>query len=193
LYYKLRLNVIFLFLSINLSIGCKLSSIPGYLSGYKKLSDTEKSRIKFITENDIGIKKSTDTIYATNAALLLKNINSDKRAIVYTWSPHCHSSTCYSLSAVKAYAEKNNAKLYIVMDYYDFEMLSIQKSDNIYSINHFYYKTDKNSKYGKRFEKELMQTEAMQKKYRKNYLRYLLFENGNFIQPIEDILAYQFR
>lgn len=99
-----------------------------------------------------------DTIYAVNARNLKQCLSPYKESMVYMWSPHCSSDKCYSIAAVQEYADRQGYELFVVMEKYDHEKLSVQRMPKrpIYSIDHnFYDKELKFDRYREKFIEEL--------------------------------------
>lgn len=160
------------------------TSFTGLNSGYKKLNQYQKSKIKFVNEEEkLSTTAVSDTIYAITSEHITAIIENEKTdVIVYLWSPNCSSSFCYPIDHVQKYCADRNQKLVVVMEYYDFELLNLQTIQNLdyplFSINTEHYKTDFCNKYTKRFFIDLINDDKVEDE--ELYNRYFLFKNGKY-------------
>jgi hypothetical protein len=160
---------------------CLVSRTPGYQSGYRYLSEEQKAKIHFAdTTGNCCQYSSHDSIYAVNGMQLYRCIRNTMKAMVYIWSPHCHSTSCYSIKAVQDYCSNHGYTLFVIAEYYDDALFgsaaAFPQDRPIYSINEKYYKTTRCNRYYKLFVKELLSGQSFSKE--DLFSNFFLFENG---------------
>ena len=158
------------------SESCIITNTPGFYSGYKKLNSEQICQIKPFGAEEKSVVERAEYI-SINGKQLHALLNHFDNAIVYIWSPHCHTEVCYPLSFVQNYCDKNGYKLFVVVEYYDFEKAKTSNPDHIqlYSIEHKFYKTDYVPRYTKRFVSDLVG------KKMKIWPRQMFFVKGQFV------------
>ena len=144
--------------------GCNFS-IAGLTSGYSRLSEENKKQIVFLdtAENVCEIEKE-GKIYAITGDQLYKCIEKKENVIVYSWVPHCTSSSCYLLSYVQSYCDSHGFTLYVIASYYDSTRMLVEQENismPLFSANEKYYKTKYRSKYTKLFMKDLLKDDKL--------------------------------
>lgn len=175
-------NLLLAALVLSLFNSCVIVNTPGFYSGYKKLPDNEKAQVLFADYQDPVCNKANDKkIYAITGVQLLQCLQANDTSVVYIWSPNCHSDVCITLNAAQYFCNKNGYKLYVVMQYYDFQMLNKQRTDGqaVYTINHKFYGTDYCNKYVRLFTKDII-GDTKQNKDDK-YNRFLFFKKNKLI------------
>lgn len=153
-------------------------SISGFNSGYRKLSDENKQKIKYLENRDIDSLKNDGNVYLVNAGQLLDFIKRKERVLLYSWSPHCGADCCVTLDFIEKFCKDEGTELLVVMDYYNFEYIPDPAifSKPVFFIDTKYYGTNLCFKYMPRFYKEL--TGISEKEC--NYGRHYYFVNGKF-------------
>ena len=190
----MKQKYIFLILiSIYLS-SCVITNTPGFYSGYKKLNDEEKSLIYFPSndQNICSLSKS-NKIASITASQLQKCLKNNDTALVYIWSPFCHSKICISIESCQIYCKQHGYKLYVVSTYYDMPKMTIQNTSNtpIFSINQQYNGTDYCNKYVNLFLKDLIKEKNISKN--EFYNLFFYFKSDNYIGGKLDFFSEQTR
>lgn len=156
------------------------SSISGFYSGYKQLTEEQKRHVIFQKLNICSLENN-NKIHAINATQLKECLKLNKKSLVYTWSPHCYSEVCILIAACQDYCDKNDYELYVVADYYDWETMEGQNvaKKPIFTIDHKYYKTDYANKYQRLFIQDLTDN----KQFGKNeFGRFFIFEKDKLVE-----------
>lgn len=96
--------------------------------------------------------------------------------IVYHWATRCSSENCIPPSVAFIGAKKRGYKLWVVLDYYDKQIIGVDFDMPIYSIKNSLYKTDYCPKYKKLFYNEIGWIESKDK-----WGRFLLFRGNQFV------------
>lgn len=156
--------------------GC--ASIPGYNSGYKRLSQENKQKVKRLENKDIDSLKNDGNVYIVRAAQLLDYMKRKERVLVYEWSPHCGADCCVTLDFMEKFCREKGMELLVVIKYYCFDLIPGPAifSKPLFFIDTQYYGTDICYKYSPRFYKDL--SGKSQKEL--NYGRHYYFVNGRF-------------
>ncbi|MGZ5245322.1 MAG: hypothetical protein ACXWD4_15480, partial [Bacteroidia bacterium] len=106
---------------------CIITNTQGFYSGYSRLSPSEKKSIIFTeANNNICNYENNNKIYAINGLQLSECLKTKEKAVVYIWSPNCHSAKCYSIKSVQDYCTKYNYSLFLITEYYDFSKINEQ-------------------------------------------------------------------
>lgn len=169
--------------------GCFITNSPGFYSGYKKLTEEQKSTITFTEEEQLNIDDTTK-IYAITGTQLSEMLKKKDSTVVYLFSPNCSSKNCISIQYANKLCEAKNYKLIVIIEYYNFEVFAAQhiKSFNTYAINHPHYKTDYVDKYVRLFKADLLGDNKLLKE--KAYCGFLIFKNNklaNAVCSLEDL------
>lgn len=153
-------------------------SFAGFNSGYRKLSDENKQKIKYLENRDIDSLKNDGNVYLVNAGQLQEYMKRKDRVLLYSWCPHCGADCCVTLDFIEKFCRDEEMKLLVVMDYYSFEYMPDPAifSGPVFFIDTKYYGTNLCFKYMPRFYKELT---GMSDK-ENNYGRHYYFVNGKF-------------
>lgn len=154
------------------------SSIPGYYSGYKKLSTEDRQKIKKLESKDIDTLQNDGNIYIINAEQILGYIKKKDRVLVYDWSPNCTSDICVPLDFIEKFCQEKGLKLLVIMEYYSIDLIPTPQnfSKPIFFIDSQYYHSDYCNKYTQRFYKALSGKSFKEL----NYGRHYYFVNGRF-------------
>lgn len=155
------------------------SSFRGLYSYYDK---EKKANPNLFVENskEICTIKNNGLVYLINGENLKACLASEKKAIVYIWTPNCHSSICIALNTLQEMCIKKNVDLFIIAEYFDSSYMK-KKYDikrPIFGIDTNYYKSNLTDKYRSRFVKDLTEKEEITG-------RYLYFEKGRLSQSYE--------
>lgn len=180
-HFTMRYFTLTLLLICSLS-SCVIVNTPGFYSGYKDLSDTEKEQVVFTQPTeDICDKTNDKKIYAINGKQLLNCMKSNDTSVVYLWSPHCSSDACITMQVAQRYCDKMNYKLYIVAEYYDMDMMGKQHTTPgpLFIANHKHYKANYCGKYVKRFTNDLLNGKTLNKD--EKYSRFLFFKGDELV------------
>ncbi|PWH81224.1 hypothetical protein [Brumimicrobium oceani] len=188
------MNKIYTLLILSILTGCIVivPNFTGLKSGYKKLSPNQKARIKFVNDREeLTYLNKNDTIYAITSNHIKTIIENEKSDVVlYLWSANCSSEVCHPIEYVREMCSSKNQKLIVVMEYYDFELVSFQNTESLdfplFSINTKHYETDFCNKYTKRFITDLLNKGKL--KDEELYNRYFLFLNGKYVGAKSDII-----
>jgi hypothetical protein len=179
----MKIKKYFLYVLSVLLSGCVITNTPGFFSGYKKLTNSQKQSIVFIDDTtSICAINNDQRIYSITATHLLNCLKNNETSIVYFWSPNCHSKSCISLSAAEQYCIEKKYTLYIITEYYDLEKTKAQNNSSrpILSVNHKYYKTDYCNKYMKLFTNELIHDKTLSSEDLNN--RFFVFKADSLIR-----------
>jgi hypothetical protein len=188
---KIILRTTFILVIISIcTVGCvikndfSLLNTPGLWSGYKKLSEEERSNIIFVSNNENICKLNNENkIFSINANHLLDCLKNSDSSVVYIWGPNCRSDQCISLLAAQEYCDKNNYNLYVVTEYYDFKEIEIHNGTTkfpLYSINHFFYKTDYCQRYVNLFYSDLVKNNEVIRE--EKYYRFSIFKKDSLAE-----------
>lgn len=177
-------NICFVLLVLFCS-SCFYGSFKGLTSGYK--TEKEYLNIVFLDSIENIEKLDSQTIYSLNGETLKKEISKHKNSLVYFWSINCYSEYCHPLHVVQSYCNDNDMKLFVVIDYYDKDLITVfgQTKNPLLSINHLYYKTNFVNKYNKKFLNDLIGFELSDSL---SWKRYYYFEGDKF-KKVERTIA----
>jgi hypothetical protein len=157
--------------------GC---AITGLSSGYSRLSEEHKKQVVFLdTKDNVCEVEKDGKIYAITGDQLHKCIETKEIVMVYSWVPHCTSSSCYLLSYVQSYCDSHGFTLYVIASYYDTTRMFIEQENislPLFSPNEKYYKTKYRNRYTKLFMKDLIKDEKLVKEIW--YKNMLIFNYG---------------
>lgn len=125
---------------------------------------------------------SPPRILVVDGVSLKTCINTAEKAVVYIWSPKCKSKNCYPLDLLQQKTNTRNINLFIVAEYYDGELMSLNYKINrpIYGIDIDYYNSNLTSKYLPLFLKDLAASNVPK-------TRFLYFENGELKRTFDEI------
>ncbi|MDD3459051.1 MAG: hypothetical protein PHO74_06205 [Weeksellaceae bacterium] len=153
-------------------------SIGGLTNDYNKLSEEHKSLItplKSFEELENG------KIYPIHSQTLKNELKKHPKAIVYVFTNWCSSEFCLPMNVYINYAEKQDSKLFLVMNSYGgIDVTLSQMAETPYFvIDNSYYNSNIRGKYTRYFENELMglPKETKHKDYPGNLF---FFEKGVF-------------
>lgn len=178
-----------LFSSCNIHVEVsKPSEIPGFNSGYNKLTDEDKKIIIKLSQDSTSHipAKNDGNIYAVNALQLQNYLNKTNECIVYLWSPYCSSLNCISLKACQDFCDQNHYPLIVIAEYYNMDRMKVEINSIISPlliVDHTYYKTDYCPRYNRRFKKDLLKSG---KKKTFGY-HYWYFKKGSFQKSVINI------
>lgn len=156
--------------------------IYGLHSRYHKLSAEHKSYIINYTHQPEIQHASPGFIYIINAENLASAMKNYPYNLVYEWNTRCPSEACISPSAAYAIAKEKGYKLWVVLEYYDEEIIGKTFDVPIYSINHEKYYTNLCSKYTRLFMSDLGYEDTND-----NWGRFYLFERDKFVEQQSNI------
>ncbi len=108
-----------------------------------------------------------------------------KYNVIYIWAIRCPSDNCIPPSIAANEAEEKGYKLWVVLDYYDPQIIGVNFNMPIYSIKNTIYKTDYCRKYIKSFLKDLGWEET-----ENEWGRFYLFERDNFVSQKQRIADF---
>lgn len=131
------------------------------------------------------VKAQTPKVYILNGKQLKDCLQVVTLSVVYIWSPKCKSEKCIPLELIQQQCTRQKIDLYIVAEYYDNEMMSIDYKLNrpIFGINTKYYSTDLTSKYLSRFTYDLTESSEIGHKF-------LFFDKGIFKGSYTDLKEF---
>lgn len=175
------LGLIFIVIS-SLFCGC---SIKGLTSGYNKLTPKEKKEILDFQEN----QNTNSDFEMINGKQVLSLVRNDENALVYLWTPHCHSSSCKPISIIADQCAAKNIKLYVVANEFELKEIKkeVSKNQKIYFLDYKFYNTNSKIKGVKRFLSDIVMSPKKESNDEYNlpdsifYSNHLYFKNGNFI------------
>ncbi len=177
----MRLIIVLLYVNalLVLSSSCVVLNTPGLFSGYNKLEENQKSKIKYL---EINSEKAVNNsfVYFITGYDLKQLLKESPNALIYIWGPNCSSESCYLLSAVQQYCVKNKIELFIVTEYFESDIIEGQYTKEIqnplFAVDFKHYKTNYCSKYMRLFKEDLLDGQV----YTQNdlYNRYFFFSNG---------------
>jgi hypothetical protein len=168
-----------IFIAIFLLNSCAILNTPGFFSGYNKLNNSVKDKILNFESTTVDLKNDS-LIYFISGVQMNKLLKDRPNVLVYTWAPDCSSESCYLLSAVQQYCFKNNIELFIVTEYFEFDIIEGQYTKEIqnplFAVDFKHYKTNYCNKYMRLFKEDLLDGQ----KHTQNdlYNRYFFFSNG---------------
>ncbi len=182
---KLKTKFLIILCSI-LSASCSINgSFQGLYSYYSKTKG-KNPQLLFKPNASIELCKlkisDTPKVYIINAAQLKHCISKTINSLVYIWAPKCKSKVCYPLNLLQQQCDKENFELFIVAEYYDYELMQfnykIEKP--IFGIDTEHYQSNLTSKYLSEFLYELTDTTKVNG-------RFISFRKGNFVKSFETI------
>lgn len=163
---------------------CFITNTPGFYSGYKKLSNSEKMNIEILPENQsiTNVNFEKGFIYSITGNQLFELLTKNDTSVVYFFSPNCSSEECVPISKLEDYCVEKKYNLFVIVQYYD--NLDVTRALNpsqmpLFSINHFYYKSDYCNKYTKLFLKDLLK---INKNNKSEYKRHYVFYKGELLE-----------
>lgn len=137
----------------------------GIKTRYKKLTDSDKTKVVFLDTNltNINELKNDGKIYAITGQQLLKSIEEMENVMVYKWKPYCSSEFCYPLTFIQNYCDSNGLILFVIVDHYDPQLMftEIDITKPLFSINEKYYKTCSRTKLSKKFFYDIIKDEKL--------------------------------
>lgn len=163
--------------------GCFITNTPGFYSGYKKLTEEQKSTITFTEEEQLNIDDTTK-IYAITGTQLSEMLKKNDSTVVYLFSPNCSSINCISIQYANKLCEAKGYQLIVILEYYDFEIFAAQHINNFnsFAINHAYYKTDLVVKYLRLFKADLFGNYKLPKE--NSYCRFWIFNKDKLTNGV---------
>ncbi len=172
--------VLFGILFLILNTSCSIIDMKGFSSGYKNLSEGERSAVIDKTGQPLSTLSNDGNVYLVTASDLLHEMKRHKKTLLYIWSPECKSPGDNLLLKMESYCRSNDITLVIIQEYFSFKSIPDQNqlSAPIYGINTQYYKSDQCSRYTNRFILELTGKEEKEI----SYSRYFLFEEDKLRQ-----------
>ena len=173
---------IFLYILVLFS-SCKISGSFQGLYGYyhKTIKENPNLVTKYNSETDCDLAIENKVISINH--INLKNcLNQHSKTLIYIWKPKCKSEFCYALNIIQDRCLKNNVELYVVAEYYDSKLMSIDYNlqRSIYGIDVEYYKTNLTEKYLPLFINGLTSSELVHENF-------IFFENGNYKKTFQKI------
>lgn len=160
-------------LSTTVLVSCR---IYGFHSGYNSLTTEQKGYIiDYTLASDIE-GASPGFIYQISAENLQKAMDKYEYNVIYEWAPRCSSENCIPPSIALSEAEKKGYKLWVILDYYDEQIIGTNFNIPIYSIKNTIYNTDYCQKYKRMFLSDLGWQEIDD-----NWGRFHLFKGREFI------------
>lgn len=181
----MRLIIVLLYVNalLVLSSSCAVLRTPGLFSGYNKLEDKHKNKVKPFQEDSKKVIND-GFVYFISGSQMKALLKDSPSALLYLWSPHCSSESCYLLSAVQEYCNKYEKELFIVTEYFDFEILEGQYTPDIkipvFAADFKHYKTNYCDKYMRLFMEDILEDQHYEPK--DLYKRYFFFNKGELIK-----------
>lgn len=182
MWIKMRVSILIVSFSL-LLCSCFYGSMKGFSSGYDSFKQTNS--VVFIDKSfDEHYQFDNRNIYALNAITLKNELKKSNKALVYFWSANCHSNVCISPINLQSVCSDRNVELFLIVEYYDEKINEFSNTlkKPVFSINHFFYKTNYVDSYRKKFTTELT---GISDNSNDIYNRYFYFENGNFIKSMK--------
>ncbi len=123
-------------------------------------------------------------VYLVNGADLKKCVEQQNKSLVYLWRPKCSSDICVSPGVLQSFCEKKGIELFIVAEYYDYEIMSLHHLTKrpILGIDCNYYSSHLTQKYVSRFLADILGPETTPQG---NY--FFLFDSGCLVSMSEDV------
>jgi hypothetical protein len=169
-----------------IAAGCSIKgSFQGLYSYYDKTKEKAPHLIRRLPNSVCGLAQSEEpVIYSVNGVELKKCLEHFEKSLVYIWRPKCSSDICVSPGDTQIFCTEGNIELFVVAEYYDFEMMSLNHSVNhpILGIDCDFYSTHLTNKYIPMFMADILEDETNVKG---NY--FFLFEYGCLIDKSQDI------
>jgi hypothetical protein len=179
------MKIIHILIVISLSLlfdSCIRTS--GFTSGFKSLSEEEKTRIiplRDEIQDSKNIDSATQRIYSITCNQLRKYIKENNKVLVYDWTPFCRSSSCINPTLIKRFCDENNMKFILIANCYTGVFKFNSNTIQVFSINNEAYRTDVRSRYSRLFYEELTGM-----KY-KSLHSLIYFDNGSFVGSYDNI------
>ncbi|MET0759206.1 MAG: hypothetical protein ABWZ56_02215 [Flavobacterium sp.] len=173
----MKTKILSLFL---LALTCSCS-IQGLTNDYKKLDDSQKSKIVALT----NVKEvNTDYIYKVNGSQLKQALKVYPKSIVYIFKNGCTSDLCKPLMVYENYANENGYKLFLVMDGFGHlnETLEQPITSPLFAIDNYHYQKKVRATYSRYFENDLTNKPLTEKN--KEYLGSLFFFKEDKLEKI---------
>lgn len=160
-------------------------SIRGLTSDYKK---SPRSIRELVVKKDISLFHQ-DTIHISKVTgkELNEELQKHEKAIVFLITPYCVYDR--TVEDYKKYAEKNGYSFFLVADSYaDIDNLYLHKGENqLFVIDHKYYKTNLRHAYTKKFVNELKGVDINTVVEREGIAEFYFFVNGKLTKQTGSI------
>ncbi|HLF51031.1 hypothetical protein [Flavobacterium sp.] len=156
-------------------------SIQGLTNDYKKLEESQKSKI--VALNNVT-EFNTDYIYKVNGTQLKQELKAHPKSIVYIFKNGCTSDLCKPLMVYENYAKENGYKLFLVMDGFGNlnEALAQPITSPLFAIDSYHYQKKFRATYSRYFENDLTNKPFTEKN--KEYLGSLFFFKEDKLEKI---------
>lgn len=159
---------------------CGLVSINE--SGYKKLSDEDKARVKRC-EKPIGSLTYDGNIYQVDVAQMRDYLAEHGDVVVYEYATYCKSAGCINPKSAEMKCHEHGYDFCLIVSTYDYLERLPEMGVPMLAIYQKPYNTDKTPKYCRLFFDELT---GVSDKVR-GYGRFYYFKDGRFIKSYLDI------
>lgn len=177
-------HIIFLMLAAAITAAsihsCGMISIND--SGYKRLSENEKARVKKCT-TAIDSLTADGNIYQITVAQMREYLSHRNNVIIYQYATYCHSTFCINPIAAQQICREHGYEFCLLIDTYDYLERIPAMDVPILAIDQTPYNTDKTPKYCDGFFDALT---GVTDKVR-GYGRFFHFQQGRFINEYNDI------
>ncbi len=169
------LGLFLIFFSLS---SCFITNTPGFYSGYKRLTQDQKSRVIIVNDKESLPTLIDSNVYAITATHLADLVKKQTPCIIYFWKPFCQGTACIPVLKFQQFCKTNGYNSIIVVEYFDFEELAIQgiKYSEVFAINHWHYGTDFCQSYLKKFQKTFF--ELFGASYNKKAFNKFLYFDG---------------
>lgn len=166
--------------------GCSIKgSFQGLYSYQDRTSKVAPSLIQKPTTLICNlVQPDSPVVYLVNGVELKKCLEQHEKSLVYLWRPKCSSDVCISPGLIQSLCQKNGIELFIVAEYYDFEIMSLNHPVKrpILGIDCNYYSSHLTQKYVSMFMADLLEPGNTSPG---NY--FFLFNYGCLVSMSEDI------
>lgn len=96
--------------------GCVITHAPGFHSGYARLPDLERAKIRFLPVSEPISTVANGLLYAVTAQSLLQTLPANDTTLVYLWAPYCHGRGCASLQSVEERCRRQGYRFQAVVE-----------------------------------------------------------------------------
>ena len=169
-------------------LGCSIhGSLQGLYSYYEKTAAISPDLIQKATDPVCTLRQpEKPAVFVVNGKELRMCLEPFEDALVYIWTPKCHSDKCVPLDYLQAYTDKKDVELFIVAEYYDYKTMSTHYNIErpIFGIDCAYYGTQLVNKYVTGFMEDLMNGKGSGKE---DYERFYLFKAGKMVGKAGDL------
>lgn len=175
-------EIIVLFLLVGLASSCM---VKGWTNDFEKLSAPQKEKIlKMETFQDLH----KGFVYKINGQQLKEELKNHSKSIVYIFTSGCSSDLCKPISVYEDFALKNGYQLFLVLNGFAnlVETLDQKISNPLFVIDNDYYHEERNYKYSRYFENELINKPLKEKNniYMGNLY---FFEEDSLVQILKEL------